>query len=127
MSPAAAPRTLVVGFDGATLEMCDRWRAQGRMPVLDGLMAEGSWARMRSVFPFNSAVAWTTLVSGVSPGRHGIFDFVLPRENQYSLRVATGDDRRVPAVWTHASNWGARGGGINIPMTFPAAPVNGVL
>ncbi len=127
MSPAATPRTLVVGFDGATLEMCDRWRAYGRMPVLDGLMADGSWARMRSVFPFNSAVAWTTLVTGLSPGTHGIFDFVLPREGAYSLRVATGDDRRVPAVWTHASAGGARVGVVNIPMTFPSEPVNGFM
>jgi predicted AlkP superfamily phosphohydrolase/phosphomutase len=63
----------------------------------------------------------------VNPGRHGIFDFVLPRESQYSLRVATGDDRRVPAIWTHASDAGARVGVVNIPMTFPAEPVNGVM
>lgn len=120
-------RTLLVGFDGATLDLSDPWMAEGRMPVLSGLASDGSSAPMRSVFPFNSAVAWTTLVSGVDPGRHGIFDFVLPRENQYSLRVATGDDRRVPAIWTHASQAGARVGVVNIPMTFPAEPVNGVM
>jgi predicted AlkP superfamily phosphohydrolase/phosphomutase len=120
-------RTLVVGFDGATLGLCERWMAEGRMPTLAGLVADGSRAPMRSVFPYNSAVAWTSLSTGVNPGRHGIFDFVLPREGQYSLRVATGEDRRVPALWTHASAAGARVGVVNIPMTFPAEPVNGLM
>ena len=120
-------RTLVVGFDGATLDLSERWIAEGRMPTVASVMADGSHGPMRSVFPYNSAVAWSSLSTGVNPGRHGIFDFVLPREGHYALRVATGEDRRVPALWTHASAAGARVGVVNIPMTFPAEPVNGFM
>jgi predicted AlkP superfamily phosphohydrolase/phosphomutase len=120
-------RTLVVGFDGATLDLCERWMAEGRMPVLAGLAGDGAFAPLRSVFPFNSAVAWTSLSTGVDPGRHGVFDFVLPREGAYALRVATREDRRVPALWNHASEAGARVGVVNIPMTYPAEPLNGVM
>jgi predicted AlkP superfamily phosphohydrolase/phosphomutase len=120
-------RTLVVGFDGATLSLCDRWIAEGRMPTLAGLMADGSHGVLRSVFPYNSAVAWATLATGTNAGRHGIFDFVLPREGAYALKVTTREDRRVPALWNHASDAGASVAVVNIPMTFPAETLNGVM
>jgi predicted AlkP superfamily phosphohydrolase/phosphomutase len=56
-----------------------------------------------------------------------VFDFVLPREGAYALRVTTREDRRVPALWNHASDAGARVGVVNIPMTYPAEPLNGVM
>jgi predicted AlkP superfamily phosphohydrolase/phosphomutase len=121
------PRTLAVGFDGATLDLAGRFMDEGLMPVLAGLAEAGSWGEMRSVFPYNSAAAWTSLVTGTNPGRHGIFDFVLPRESAYALRVATRDDRRVPAMWNLASEAGARVAVANIPMTFPAEDVNGFM
>ena len=120
-------RTLIVGFDGATLDLAERWMAEGRMPVLAGLCGDGSRARMRSVFPYNSAVAWATLSTGTGAGRHGIFDFVFPVDGAYALRVTTRENRRVPALWNHASDAGARVAVVNIPMTFPAEAVNGVM
>jgi predicted AlkP superfamily phosphohydrolase/phosphomutase len=120
-------RVLVVGFDGATLELAERWQADERMPALQSICDDGSFGTLRSTFPYNSAVAWTSLSTGVSPGRHGIFDFVLPRETEYRLRVATREDRRVPALWSYASEAGARVAIVNIPMTFPAEAVNGVM
>jgi predicted AlkP superfamily phosphohydrolase/phosphomutase len=116
-----------VGFDGATLDLCERWVQEGRMPSLQAICSDGSFSGMRSVFPYNSAVAWASLSTGMNPGRHGIFDFLLPRTQDYRLRVATREDRRVPALWTHATEAGARVAIVNIPMTFPAEPVNGVM
>jgi predicted AlkP superfamily phosphohydrolase/phosphomutase len=120
-------RTLIVGFDGATLDLCERWIADGRMPTLAGLMRDGSYGQLRSTLPYNSAVAWTSLSTGANPGRHGVFDFVLPRRGDYGYRVATREDRRMRALWNTASEAGARVGIVNIPMTFPAEAVNGVM
>src|SRR5207249_1553690 len=82
---------------------------------------------MRSIFPFNSAVAWTSIATGRDPGAHGIFDFMLPHPNEYQLRAATGADRRAPALWSIASAAGARVAVVNIPMTFPAEQVDGIM
>jgi predicted AlkP superfamily phosphohydrolase/phosphomutase len=125
LSSGPVPRTLIVGFDGATLDLCERW-IDG-MPTLRGLMADGAHGTLRSTLPANSAVAWTSLSTGATPGRHGIFDFVLPRSGTYGYRVTTRADRRVPALWNHASDAGARVAVVNIPMTFPAEPVNGIM
>jgi predicted AlkP superfamily phosphohydrolase/phosphomutase len=117
----------LIGLDGANLDLVERFQAEGRMPGISQIFADGSFGPLRSVFPYNSAAAWTSLVTGVNPGRHGIYDFVLPAEGQYRLRVATRRDRRMPALWNHASDSGARVAVVNIPMTFPAEPVNGVM
>jgi predicted AlkP superfamily phosphohydrolase/phosphomutase len=120
-------RLLIVGFDGATLELCQRWIEAGRMPTLRSLMDDGSYGTLRSTLPYNSAVAWTSLSTGTTPGRHGIFDFILPRAGQYGYRVATRSDRRTPAIWNIASDAGARVAVVNIPMTFPAEHIDGVM
>lgn len=117
------PRILIVGFDGANLDLCERWMDEGRMPNLASICAGGSFGELRSTIPSNSAVAWTSLSTGADPGRHGIFDFVLPRSGGYGYRVATREDRRVPAMWTYATKADARCAVINIPMTFPAERV----
>jgi predicted AlkP superfamily phosphohydrolase/phosphomutase len=97
------------------------------MPAVGSIMQDGSFAPMRSTFPFNSAVAWTSMATGVTAGRHGIYDFFLLRRGDYGLRPATSSDRLVPAVWNIASNAGARVAVINVPVTYPAEAINGVM
>ena len=46
----AAP-LLVIGLDGATLDLVRPWAAEGRLPVLRGLMQRGTWGRLRGAFP----------------------------------------------------------------------------
>lgn len=121
------PKTLVVGFDGALLDLADRWIDDGRMPALKAIRDDGASGPMRSVFPYNSSIAWTSLSTGMSAGRHGVFDFLLPGRGSYALRVATREDRLVPALWNRVSDAGGRVCVVNIPMTFPAEQVNGVM
>jgi predicted AlkP superfamily phosphohydrolase/phosphomutase len=122
------PRTLLVGFDGALLDLCYRWMDDGRMPALSSICADGVSGGLLSVTPYNSAVAWSSLVTGTNPGRHGVFDFVLPLSGSYGYRVATRRDRRTPALWNHVSDAGGRVAVVNIPMTFPAEErLNGVM
>jgi predicted AlkP superfamily phosphohydrolase/phosphomutase len=120
-------RTLIVGFDGAMLDLCDRFIDEGRMPTVASINARGASGELLSVTPYNSAVAWSSLMTGTSPGRHGVFDFVLPLAGQYGYRVATRRDRRTAALWNRVCNAGGRAAVVNIPMTFPAEPIDGVM
>src|SRR5262249_19560883 len=87
---------------------------------------QGVRARLPSVPTMNSGPAWTTIVSGVNPGRHGIFHLhndpaALPR------RAMHASDRRCPAVWDRLSAAGLPVGVVNVPVTFPAAAMRGVM
>ena len=75
-SPAAAPRVLVLGFDGFDYGLTRDLMAQGRMPNFSRLAAKGSFAPLGSSIPPQSPVAWSTFITGRDPGVHGIFDFV---------------------------------------------------
>src|SRR6202020_549096 len=62
--------------DGLDPKLTERWMAEGKLPNLARLAAEGSYHRLRTTFPALSPVAWSTFATGVSPARHNIFDFL---------------------------------------------------
>ena len=125
--PAAARRILVIGLDGATYDILDPMRAEGRMPNLDRLIKEGTAGILYSTKPPITPAAWTTFMTGKGPGRHGIIDFERydPRTNTLSFNSTY--EIREPTIWNILSSKGLRVGSINLPMTFPPKPVNGFL
>ena len=122
----AAP-LLVIGLDGATLDLVRPWAAEGRLPVLRGLMQRGTWGRLRSTVPPATFPAWTSLVTGVNPGRHGIFDFSARVPGTYRVRFVNGSHRRAPALWTRFSAAGRRVAVLTVPATYPPESVAGVM
>src|SRR3989442_15371693 len=89
---------LVIGLDGATLDLVGPWAAAGRLPVLRGLLARGAYGRLRSTIPAATFPAWTSLATGVNPGRHGVLDFAERIPGTYRVRFVNGSFRRVPAL-----------------------------
>jgi predicted AlkP superfamily phosphohydrolase/phosphomutase len=118
---------LVIGLDGATLDLVAPWVAAGQLPVLGRLMDAGAWGPLRSTLPPATFPAWTSLVTGVNPGRHGILDFVERVPGTPRVRFVNGSQRRTPALWTRLSARGRRVAVLTVPATYPPEPVNGVM
>ncbi len=117
---------LLIGLDGATFDVLEPLMADGVMPFLDGLTRAGVRATLRSTVPALTPPAWTSLVTGRSPGAHGIFDFF--RKNApTSLHFGFTTSREVacPSVWSLASEAGLRSTVLNFPLTFPAPDIRG--
>jgi predicted AlkP superfamily phosphohydrolase/phosphomutase len=70
------PGVFVLGVDGMDPQILDRLMREGKMPNFTKLAAEGSYQRLGTSNPPQSPVAWSTFVTGLDPGGHGIFDFV---------------------------------------------------
>ncbi len=121
------PPLLVIGLDGATLDLVRPWAASGRLPVLAGLMARGAWGSLRSTIPAATFPAWTSLVTGVNPGRHGVLDFSERVPGTYRVRFLNGSYRRVPALWTRLAAAGGRVAVLTVPATYPPEPVDGIM
>jgi predicted AlkP superfamily phosphohydrolase/phosphomutase len=117
----------VIGLDGATLDLVRPWVAAGRLPVLRSLMAAGTWGSLRSTVPAATFPAWTSLVTGVNPGRHGVFDFAERVAGTYRVRFVNGSYRRAPALWTLLGRAGGRVAVVTVPATYPPEPVPGVM
>jgi predicted AlkP superfamily phosphohydrolase/phosphomutase len=69
-------RVIVLGFDGFDYGVTRELMARGRLPNLSRLAAQGTFAPLGTTIPPQSPVAWSSFITGVDPGRHGIFDFV---------------------------------------------------
>ncbi len=118
-------RLLIIGIDSADYRAMTQWLADGHLPHLAALMSHGQLLRCRSTRPPLSAPAWTTALTGCNPGKHGLYDFLdfsyPDRRPWWSL------PRRCPSLWRRLSDAGLRCGVLNVPMTYPAEPINGVM
>ena len=68
-------KAIFLGLDGFDPKLAERFMAEGKLPNLSRLAAEGSYRRLRTTFPALSPVAWSTFATGVNPAKHNIFDF----------------------------------------------------
>ncbi len=75
--PAAAQKVLVLGFDGMDPRLVAEYRDKGLMPAFDRVVAAGGQlVPLGTSIPPQSPVAWSTFITGMDPGGHGIFDFI---------------------------------------------------
>lgn len=109
-------RHLVVGLDGADLSIV-RELGPGALPNLHACMARGAYAHQRSVMPPATLPNWTTFLTGVDPGRHGVFDFTL-REGE-RVRFVGGTVRAVPTVFARLDALALRTAVLFFPATYP--------
>jgi len=82
---------------------------------------------MNSVPNRNSAPAWSTMVTGLNPGKHGIYWFTEDNPEAYDYTFVNGSFRAGKAFWSVLSEDGQSVGVMNVPLTYPAEEVNGVM
>src|SRR3954471_18997287 len=119
------PKLIVVGLDAATFDVIDPLVEAGDLPNLAGLIERGARGPLRSTTHPLTPLAWTTMVTGVNAGHHGIWDFSERDETGYGLRLVNGSSARAPALWTRLAAAGRRVGVVNVPFTWPAPDVDG--
>lgn len=122
------PPTLLLGLDGATFTVLDPFMERGVMPFLRDLTARGARAPLRTIVPPLTPPAWTSLMTGKRPGRHGVFDFFQKEaaDSEY-YGFTTSQDVRSATIWSLASDHGRRVISLNYPMMFPPPAVNGAV
>lgn len=120
-------RFLLIGLDGADPALVDEGIAAGRLPNLARIAARGALLPCRSTTPCATFPAWTTCVTGVNPGKHGILDFTCMKTGAYALDFVNASWRRAPALWNVLSDAGKRVCVLGVPATYPPEPVNGIM
>jgi predicted AlkP superfamily phosphohydrolase/phosphomutase len=135
----AAQRVAVIGFDGMDPTLARRFMAEGKMPNLQRLAAGGTFATLASTQPSESPTAWSSFATGVNPGKHGIYDFLVrdlatylpdfamvkyePPRFRWGL-FQTRPPRAVStrggtSFWVHAGRDGVPALVLTVPVTFP--------
>jgi predicted AlkP superfamily phosphohydrolase/phosphomutase len=118
-------RVLVIGLDGGTFDVLLPLVKGGDMPNLAGLM-KGTWSELTSTIPPFTAPAWATFMTGQNPGEHGVTGLIV-KDGRYRARVANSTDVRSKDLWTYLSEKSKRVVVLNVPLTYPVKPLNGVL
>lgn len=123
-------KVLVIGLDGATPELVDRWVEEDKLPNLKKIIQNGVYGRLRSVYPPISPAAWTTFATGYNPGKHGTYDFRDYDNTRYSCFADTIVDSNAFAgksIWDLVGAAGQKVGVVTVPVTYPAWKVNGFM
>ncbi len=121
-------RTLIIGLDGATFDLVTPWAQAGYLPHLTKLMEHGVHGRLPAWPNMNSAAAWSSIVTGYNPGQHGVYDFGdAPSQRGQTWHPITAADRRKDPFWRLLSAAGQTVGVINVPISYPADPINGFM
>lgn len=119
-------RVFVIGLDGATFDVINPLVQKGDLPNIAGLMQHGSWGPLKSTIPAFSPVAWTSMITGVNPGKHGIVDAFI-HHSDYRMSFVNSTYRRYKPIWSLLNSLGKSTGVVNVPLTYPPEQVNGFL
>ncbi|MCE4613746.1 MAG: alkaline phosphatase family protein [Desulfurococcales archaeon] len=116
-------KTIIIGLDGARLDVLTKWAGEGRLPTVARILREGVHGRLESVLPIHSFPAWTSLSTGVYPPKHGIYDVLLMDERGFRLLPPNSTMVRVRRFWEILDELGYRCLVVNVPVTYPPRPL----
>jgi predicted AlkP superfamily phosphohydrolase/phosphomutase len=137
MTSPASPRVLILGLDGSTWDLFSKFAEDGTMPRLGELLKQGTSSDLVTLVPPVTAISWTSFFTGLNPGKHGVFEFLLRRrglsENAVTARNPFGEIpvnstlRDGKPIWEIAGEAGLKSAVVSVPITYPPEEVNGCM
>ncbi len=135
----APQRVFIIGFDGMDPTLARKFMDEGKLPNLKALGEEGIFRTLASTQPSESPTAWSSFATGVNPGKHNIYDFLIrdfqtylpdfnmvkkePPEFLWGLiptkRPKMSSTRGGTSFWVHAGRDGIKSRVLTVPVTFP--------
>ncbi len=145
---AGHPKLVILGFDGLDPDLVQEYMKAGQMPAFSRLIQSGGVYPLETTVSPESPTAWASFATGVNPGKHNIYDFLVRDTATYLPDL--GMVRREPpkflfdwipvrrpkvisirggtSFWVTAGETGVRSSILTVPITFPPEDVpNGEL
>ncbi len=119
-------KLFALSIDGVPFSLLREAFAKEEMPEFGRLSREGAFVRMNSVIPTISSVAWATFMTGVNPGKHNVYGFV-DRDEEMRFTIASSRALKAKTLWQRLNQRSKRTIVMNLPVTYPPMPVNGIL
>ena len=82
------PKVVVIGLDGLEPTIVESMLEAGLLPNFKKLRDSGGYSRLRTTYPAQTPVAWSSFATGLNPGGHGIFDFICRDPQNYMPGMA---------------------------------------
>lgn len=147
----SAKRVIVVGFDGQDPDLTEQFMREGLLPNFKKLQEQGSYSRLQTSLLAESPVAWSSFQTGCNPGKHRIFDFLVPNRKTYLPELSSANvqpsqrqivlgryrlsigrphiqlGRKSQPFWKILGDHGIFGNILRVPITFPPEKFHGVM
>jgi predicted AlkP superfamily phosphohydrolase/phosphomutase len=120
-----AGKIRLIGLDGATWDILLPWIQEGKLPNFSRLLRQAAWGPLQSLPGTLSPIMWTSIATGYERDTHGIEGFQV--RDGYNMRLVRSEDRKVPALWNIASQFGLKSYIVNWMVTDPPEPINGIM
>ena len=144
-------RVVIVGLDGMDPKLTRKYLDEGKLPNFRKLQETGSFAPLSTTFPSISPVAWSSLMTGVDPSHHNIFDFITRDPCTYAPMLSSAEIEKASKVlplgkymiplgkskvrllrkskpfWRILGESEVFSSVLRVPITFPPEKFNGVL
>jgi predicted AlkP superfamily phosphohydrolase/phosphomutase len=136
-------KMVILGFDGMDPDLVQQLVEAGKLPNIKRLMDQGGLYSLATTHSAESPTAWASFATGVNPGKHNIYDFLVRDTTTYLPDL--GMVRREPArflfgyvpiarprvhsirggtsFWVTAGRAGVRSSVLTVPVTFPPEEV----
>ncbi|NOX58405.1 MAG: nucleotide pyrophosphatase, partial [Planctomycetes bacterium] len=148
---AKIKRAVIVGLDGMEPTLVEKYIAEGKMPNMAKLKAQGCYKKLGTTLPPLSPVAWSSFLTGCNPGKHNIFDFLTVDRRNYlptlssvhiggaskSIKIGRYNIpigkptirplRKGKPFWNYLGDHNIFSDIIRVPITFPPEKFRGVL
>jgi len=118
-------KVILIGIDGATPDLLNPWIDEGKLPFFHKIRENGAYGVLTSTKPPFSPPAWTSIITGCTPGKHGIYGF----ESTGTLdpHIIDSRHRKVPTIWNYLTDIGMKSIIVNVPCTYPPEKIDGVM
>ncbi len=141
-----APKVLLIGLDGIPCTLLKDYMAKDYLPGFKKILEDGFILhQMDASIPDVSSTSWTSFMTGVNPAEHGIYGFTDLKAKSYQLFVPNSNNIQAPTIWDiiggtvngkistlyekykNVADKPLRSIVLNVPQTFPALELNGIL
>jgi len=113
----------VLGFDG--LDPFILMKHIDRLPNLRHIIEEGFFSKLQSTVPPITSSAWTSMVTGMNPGKTGILGFYQKTEDGQQFRSIATAKLRHPKMWDVVDKYKGKSVVLNVPIPG-VSKINGI-
>jgi predicted AlkP superfamily phosphohydrolase/phosphomutase len=124
-----AKRAMVIGFDGASMEIVKHMVDAGHTPNIAKLLENGVYREMLGVVPTLTPPGWTTLATGAWAGTHRVTDFNIRNYDSYipdSIWGINTDLCEAEFIWNAAERCGKIPILVKQEMSWPPTITKGI-
>jgi predicted AlkP superfamily phosphohydrolase/phosphomutase len=121
-------RVIVIGIDGGTWKIIDPLLKEGKLPNIENIIQKGVRSSLQTTIPSQTVPAWPTCITGVNPGKQGVYHFLADSHKDYDEgRTLNINDLKVKTIFDYLTENNRVSLSIFVPFTYPPPEINGAI